>query len=259
MASVGLAVLLAWAPSRLHAEQAGSAPARQALPEVLPFEPQVKEPVFAVLLALVRSGLYGVLTREHLERDLKRKGARSRLPYRTVREVARLPALGQAATVSVRFEGPLDVPIPYSILWYHPGRIRGGDSCSFREWRLGTVRLPHETKPGAPPTTLELSDVHLLGLEAGRLEVDIDGWLDRLMGSAIDDTALTGLAVFGYGGREYGMALGFNPQRRARSGAFDFQEDQIVFPYPSELRTVGRLMRWRLEALEREEGAIIGQ
>ena len=64
-----------------------SAPPVASLPEVLPFEPQVKDPVFAVLLALVRSGLYGVLTREHLERELARRSVRSRLPYRVVREV----------------------------------------------------------------------------------------------------------------------------------------------------------------------------
>jgi len=229
------------------------------LPEQLPFEPQIKEPVFSVMVALLRSGLYGVLTREHLERELGRRSLRSRLPYRTVREVERLPAAsGQTARVSVRFETALDVPIPYSILWYHPGRIRGGDSCTFREWKLGSVRLPHESKPGASPTTLELSDVHLLGLDTGRLEVDIDGWLDRLMGSAIDDTALTGLVVFGYRGREYGMAIGYNSRRRARSGAFDFERDRIVFPYPAELRTVARLMRGRLEALAGGEGGIIG-
>lgn len=241
------------------AAQENTAALTSGLPEQLPFEPQIKEPVFSVVVALLRSDLYGVLTREHLERELERRSLRSRLPYRAVREVARLPAAsGQTARVSVRFETALDVPIPYSILWYHPGRIRGGDGCSFREWMLGTLRLPHEMKPGAPATTLELSDVHLLGLDTGRLEVDIDGWLDRLMGSAIDDTALTGLVVFGYRGREYGMAIGYNSQRRARSGAFDFQGDRIVFPYPAELRTVGRLMRGRLEALGGGEGGIIG-
>jgi hypothetical protein len=253
---VALALLLACPASGLPAGEPGLAPDGLGLPEVLPFETDVKEPVFAVLMALVRSGLYGVLTREHLERELDRRKARSRLPYRTVRDVVRLPAaLGPTAIVTVHFEGSLDVPIPYSILWYHPGRIRGADSCSFREWMLGTVHLPHEARPGAAPSTLELSNVHLFGLDWGRLEVDIDGWLDRLMGSAIDDTEVNGLVVFRYAGRGYGMALGHNRSRRALSGAFDFQGDRIVFPYPSELKTVGRLMRWRLETLERETPA----
>ena len=57
--------------------------------------------------------------------------------------------------------------------------------------------------------------------------------------------------MFGYQGRSYGMALGYNPSRRARSGAFDFGADRVLFPYPSEMKTVGRLMRGRLEALQR--------
>jgi hypothetical protein len=247
-AGLALALASAGVPSR-----AGDAPQAIGLPEALPIEPQVKDPVFAVLLAMVRSGLYGVLTREHLERELARRQLRSRLPYRTVREVARLPETPQdTARVSVRFERPLDVPIPYSILWYHPGRIRGPEACAFHEWRLGDLELPHEAKPGAAVTTLRLGDVHVFGLEAGSLTVDIDGWLDRLLGSGLDDTEVSGLVVFRYEGRSYGMALGYNRSRRARSGAFDFEADRVVFPYPAEMKTVGRLMRGRLEALRRE-------
>lgn len=247
-ASLALALASAGALAR-----AGEVPGLIGLPEALPIEPQVKDPVFAVLLAMVRSGLYGVLTREHLERELARRRLHSRLPYRTVREVVRLPeAPPRTARVRVRFEGPLDVSIPYSILWYHPGRIRGEEDCVFREWRLGTLQLAHEAEPAAPPTTLQLDDVHLFGLETGSLAVDIDGWLDRLLGSALDDTDVSGLVVFGYGGRSYGMAMGYNRSQRARSGAFDFEGDRVVFPYSSELKTVGRLMRGRLEALRSE-------
>jgi hypothetical protein len=236
-----------------------AAPLVVGLPEVLPFEPQVKDPVFAVLLALVRSGLYGVLTREHLERELARRSVRSRLPYRVVREVQRSPgALGETARVSLRFERTLDVPIPYSILWYHPGRIRGEPACEFREWPLGTVQVSHQPRPDGPPAAFELADVHLFALEAGALSVDIDGWLDRLMGSALDDTDVNGVVIFRYQGRSYGMAIGYNSRQRARSGAFDFVGDRVVFPYTAEMKTVGRLMRGRLEALRREGAPAAG-
>lgn len=255
-AAAAVAVLFASTGPGPLADEPLPPPAALVLPEILPLEPEVKDPVFAVLLALVRADLYGILTREHLERELQRRRMRSRLPYGSVRDVARIPApLGAKALVTVRFEGRLEVPIPYSILWYHPGRIRGGDSCAFREWSLGTLQLPYEASPGAPPVTLELGDVHLFDLDAGRLEVDIDGWLDRLMGSALDDTDVTGLVVFRYAGRGYGMALGHNRGRRARSGVFDFQGDRIVFPSTSELKAVARSMRSRLESLGRETPA----
>ena len=246
-ASLVLALATGGMPAR-----AAAASALPELPEALSLDPQVKDPVFAVLVALVRSGQYGVLTREHLERELARRKLRSRLPYQTVREVARLPETPNgSARMRVVFERPLDVPIPYRILWYRPGRIRGGDGCTFQEWELGTLQLAHEESPGAPARILQLDDVHVFGLEAGSLSVDIDGWLDRLMGAALDDTDVSGFAVFAYQGRSYGMALGHNRSRRARSGAFDFGADRVVFPYPSEMKTVGRLMRGHLEALKR--------
>lgn len=256
--ATALAILLAAAGDG----RAGEAPqaASAALPEALPFDPQVTDPVFAVLVALVRTDLHGTLTRAHLVRELERRRVRSRLPYAAVREVARLPApAGIQALVTIRFEGPLDVPIPYRILWYHPGRIRGGDVCGFREWSLGSVGVPYQAGPDAASATLALSDVHVFELDAGRLVVDIDGWLDRLMGSALDDTDLVGLAVFGLAGRGYGMALGHNPGQRSRSGAFDFQADRVVFPMSGELKAVARALRARLLSLERESpGAVPG-
>jgi hypothetical protein len=255
--AAALAVLFAATAGAALADEPAPGPAALVLPEVLPLEPDVKDPVFAVLVAVVRADLYGVLTRAHLERELQRRRLRSRLPYGSVRDVARVPAPpGARALVTVRFEGALAVPIPYSILWYHPGRIRAGDSCVFREWALGNVALPYEAKRGAPLATLELEDVHLFDLDAGRLEVDIDGWLDRLMGSALDDTDVSGLVVFRYAGRHYGMALGYNRGRRARSGAFDFLGDRIVFPASAEFKAIARQMRARLRALTTEASGL---
>jgi hypothetical protein len=254
-AAGALAVLLAlaWGIARGEPLPETAAP---ELPETLPFDPQVADPVFSVLVALVRADLHGTLTREHLVRELERRRVRSRLPYAAVREVVRLPGTaGAQALVTIRFESSLDVPIPYRILWYHPGRIRGGGICAFREWSLGNVGVPYRARPETAAATLALSDVHVFELETGRLQVDIDGWLDRLMGSALDDTDLVGLAVFDLAGRGYGMALGHNSGQRPRSGAFDFREDRVVFPMSGELKAVARSLRARLESLEREPPA----
>jgi len=256
-AARALAVLVALARGITAGETLLDA-AGPVLPEELPFDPQVADPVFSVLVAMVRADLHGTLTREHLVRELERRRVKSRLPYAAVREVARLPGPeGVQALVTIRFERSLDVPIPYSILWYHPGRIRGEGLCAFREWSLGNVGVPYQARPDAAAATLALADVHLFALDTGRLRVDIDGWLDRLMGSALDDTDLVGLAVFGWAGRGYGMALGHNPGRQPRSGAFDFRGDRVVFPMSGELKAVSRSLRARLESLEREAGSDI--
>lgn len=235
-----MGALLPWRAARGE-ELLGTLPIERL--ERLPLAATVKDAVFAVLVGLVDEDRYGTLTRERLEQELGRQKGRTRLPYRSLRELRRAPSAtvpGETAQVTAIFDGPLSVSIPYTILWYHPGRLAASPSCVFREWSLGTVRL------SAP---LELRDVHVFALTGGRLRVDIDGWLDWLMGSGLDDTDVTGLLVFRYGGRRLGMAVGYNRNRRGRSGVFDFAEDKIVFPVPPELRTVGREMRARVETL----------
>jgi hypothetical protein len=228
------------------------------LPDPLPMASDVKDPVFAVLVGLLRSDLHGVLTREQLERQLAKGGRETLLPYQHLHELRRTDAeegaLGRpTATVEVEFEGPLVFPIPYRILWYHPGKIRASATCVFREWSFGSVNLPFD-----PATPIELEEVHLFGLERGDLAVDIDGWLDFILGSALDDTEVSGVVIFREGGRDYGMAIGHNNKGESRSGVFDLAEDKIVFPVPAEMKLVARNMRRRLEALmgDKPEGRV---
>jgi hypothetical protein len=225
-------------------EQLPRAPA--PLPEHLPTETGVKDPVFSILVGMVRTDTQGVLTRDHLERELERRKARTKLPYRSLRELTRIaPAPGQAPHVEARFVGPLELNIPYHILWYHPGDVRTTEQCRFREWSLGDLRI---AVPGKPDGVL-FEDVRLFGLADGRVEVDIDGWLDRVMGSNLDDTNVTGFALFRRAGRAYGLAIGYNRERQGRTGLFDFSEDRIVFPAPTEARALAPHLRRRLEAV----------
>jgi hypothetical protein len=250
---MGRQATASWAAALLFcglvAAQAGPPESPAELPDVLPMAAEVKDPVFAILVGLLRSDLHGVLTRDHLERQLARNGRESLLPYHRLHELRRTAgeegALGRpTATVEAQFEGPIVFPIPYRILWYHPGKVRATATCVFREWSFGTVNLPYD-----PATPIELEDVHLFGLERGELEVDVDGWLDFILGSALDDTEVSGVVVFRQGGRDYGMAIGHNKGGEGRSGVFDLAEDKIAFPVPAEMKLVARNMRRRLEAL----------
>lgn len=262
LAFVAVGLLIALAPA--HASEAPPAPVAArgdappaGLPRLLPFDPGVKDPLFAVLIGLVASRHYGTLTGEHLERELVRHGGRSRLPYWKLRQLDRPPPLpGRAGVVTLTLDTPLDLPIPYSILGYHPGSAWMSGAWVFHEWSLGTVRVP------SAGTTADLEEVHAFGLERGRLRVDIDGWLDLLMGSALDDTEVTGLLLFRRAGGWFGLAVGYNDRRLGRSGALDFAADRILFPSPSEMRAVARQMRPLLEALlanERPSGGSVGQ
>lgn len=212
------------------------------LPDPLPIERSVKDPVFAILIGLLDSEGYGQITRERLDEEIRRLGGKTRLPYQKVAWVARRALEpGRTAEVTLRFQGPFKASVPYSILGYHPGHVEAAPACRFREWSLGEVTL------GARGARFDA--VHLFSLEEGSLLVDIDGWLDFLAGRALDDTIVTGLAVLRQGERRFGLAFGANRRGELRSGVLDFRSDKVLFPAPPELKGVAADLRRRSEAL----------
>jgi hypothetical protein len=220
------------------------------LPEELPAQAGVKDGVFAVLLGLIETDSHGALTREHLERDLARRGATSRLPYRKLRELRRTPGeSGGTALVDAVFAGPLEMGVPYTILGFHPGSLKAEEVCSFLEWRLGSLEVP------SPRGPVSIQDVSAFTFRSGSIRLDFDAWLDWVMGHALDDTRVTGIAIYRHRGRWIGTALGWNDKGEPRSGSFDFQQDKVLIPPPDELKAATRYLRARLLTLGQTQGA----
>ena len=223
---------------------AGNTPC--GMPSELPLAIQVKDPVWAVLIGVSESNLCGVLTRARLDLEVKRSGRSTRIPMPYLHALRRMPnaAQGSRADVSLMFTEDLNLPVPYEILGYHPGRMRMTGDLRFKEWKLGRVEVPN---PEGPPTVLE--DVRVWGLDKGRVQMDVDGWLDAMLGPKLDDMDLEGFALCRMNGERMGFALGFGPKGSGRSGAFNFREDKILFPSPSEVKRSGAYLRARLENL----------
>jgi hypothetical protein len=222
------------------------------LPPVLPVAPAVRDPVFAVLLGMVEENGCGVLTRERLEYEVRRLGRPTRLPIEYFRTLSRSPADSTSrSVVTLVSTQRLDVPVPYRILVYQPGRIRASGVILLEEWDLGTVTLDGDGRF----TPARLDDVRLWGLRKGDVDLDVDGWLDRMLGSRLDDTRILGFALFRYEGRLIGMAMGYNREGKGRSGTFSFLTDRILFPNPDPLKAAGAYLRGRLERLMPEAAA----
>ena len=217
-----------------------------ALAETLPIDPQptyslaCRDPVFAYLLGLLDDGRYGLVQTEHLRAATEASSERSKIPYELIRDVVRMPDPGgPRAWIRMRFHEPLDVPVPYSILGYHPGSILSTPEVVLMEWRIGDLSLAGT----ADQKTVELSDVTVWGLVEGRIDLDIDGWVDFLLGGKLDDTRIVALAVYRYAGERYALAAGFNDEGNGHSGALDLQKDEIRFPAPDEFKLIGRQLR----------------
>lgn len=237
-------------PIPLAATRLDSVPV--GLPPCIGLESGVSDPVFGLLISLVDSGIYGTLSGDRLEEELRRSPKRSQLPYKALRELKREPAIpGRTAEVRVVFNGPLSLPVPYSILSYHPGSFTASEICRFREWMLGQVRLSYseEVKGRQVVKTVELQDVHLFTIAEGTVKIDIDKWVDTVLGGALDDTNVTCLMLCRHDGEWLGFAMGYNDEGGGRSGVLSFANDKILFPVPVELKSVGRQMRRRAEQL----------
>jgi hypothetical protein len=238
--------LLILAPLAATAEGAQTeCDAAEVVGERPPLAADVRDPVFATLLGLLNENRYGCVSAQALGQEVRRTGRRTLLPYQRLKRLVRRPAPGGGnALVTIEFEDRLRVPVPYRILFfYRPGHVWSEALLEATEWRLGAI----EPSGGGSPAAV--ADVCLFALTSGRAGVDIDGWLDRLLGGRLDDMSVDGFATFTYNQGTWGLALGKSPSGARRSGLFDFTGDRIAYPAPPALKSVVRALRTRLEAL----------
>lgn len=242
MQTLILSILLATAP--LH-----SPDGKQVPPDTVRPAAGVKDPVFAYLVGLVDADLYGSIDAPALESFLRMHSGKSQLPYKHLDTLHRSSLIPhRTAVVSASFHSPLALPVPYRILGYTPGRLRTSRDVEFREWILGELLIAHTE--GGKSEEVRLSNVHLFALRQGSLWVDIDAWLDRLVGGKLDDTRITGLVLFDWEGERWGLAVGYNRAWKGRSGLLSMRDDAIRFPSPPPIKTAAWKLRQILEGLE---------
>jgi hypothetical protein len=228
---------------------------------------EVREPLFAALLAIADGDSLGVWDGAALAHRVAASGRRSRLPLgellRVERREARpgeapgppepavttLAAAGAASALAqdarrvweITFARDLRLPMPYSILGYHPGTLLIARTLVAAEWRVGERNL--RVTRGEETTVHAVTDIVVLRFLQGHLVLDADGWLDRLLGDKLDDSWTDGLLVCRHAGERRALALGRNRALRNLTGEFDFRRDKVL-PNGSPLaRGLGRFAR----------------
>lgn len=223
------------------------APCERPLNLPLPEEGAIKDPVFAVLVGLLVQNKTGCLGPEEIQKQLGPRIQMTHLPYQLLRRIERTRTPGGEANDRIEFDCDLDLPIPYRIIFLHPGRIRGPAFLDMREAFQSEETIRFEAD--GVDRTIELRDVTVFALTNGVILIDFDGWLDHLTGSLLDDTVISGLAVFRYDGRWWGMGLGHNTDGDRRFGVFDLTRDEVIVRATHDLRRIAHHMRQRIEAL----------
>jgi hypothetical protein len=187
-------------------------------------------------LEITENDSLGTWTKEDLQKYLDDSGRQTRLPIEHFQSLERRPASAaemefrRGARVEriwcLRIDDDLVMPMPYSILGYHPGSVHIGRIMKLSEWRLGerTLHVPSEGGVLRVPVT----GLTVFRLDAGWIVLDVDGWLDNLLGGKLDDCWTQGFAICRCKGRMRGLTLSLNRDLRSLNGEFDFYRDEIL-------------------------------
>ena len=215
-------------------------------PETLPpasdiilLEEVVKDRFFAYLIGLAEADAYGNLGNEDIGEALGDFSGKTKVPFELISEIERRRGEpGEPGVVSISFLEGLKTPVPYSILGYHPGSVVADTVVSFYEYYL-----PRKSIRVAEDSLVTLKQIHVFGTYRGWVVVDIDAWVDKMLGGRLDDTWLVVLALFKYEGDWHGIAAGYGPGGEGRSGVFNFKTNNILFPTPQQFMTLGPYFR----------------
>jgi hypothetical protein len=244
LVGLALAVGMAGAPPASAQDQALSPSATEnseALPPVpgrpgreisLP-ESEVKDTFFAYFLGIISSGTAVDMDNEQMRAVLTEFKATLDVPFDLVSRVTQGSGPGGGGQViGLEFAREVVIPVPFALLFYHPGSIFASRFVS-----LDVQRLPW-TDPvvGGPPGT-----AFDLVLARGTVLVDIDDWLEALFSAHLEDAWIRHIVFFKWSGDWIGMLTGFGRSTgRPRRAYFDFTKNRILFPAGDELNRSGQ-------------------
>ncbi len=204
-------------------------------------EPEIRDPFFEFCVSVVEGDSIGVWTRDHIVEWMAATGRETRLPIDMVVSVERRAA--DAPKIRYQYQAryefiltltdDLAVPLPYSILGYHPGTLHVSRTVLAREWDLRSPVIRFHDD--GTDYELHCSSVRTLQVLDGWVVLDADGWLDRLLGKKLDDTWVEAFVLARTNGAPdpdedglQGLALGRARKGRALAGAFDFARDKVL-------------------------------
>ncbi len=192
---------------------------------------EVKDSFFAYVIGIIRADIDVDMDGEGMREVLTEFKTALDLPFDLVARVWQ--GVGDTAdsrALGLEFQGDARIPIPFSLLGYHPGSIRASRVVRFRELRF--------TYPDARGTGAE-APVYRLALDAGSLVIDMDTWIDDLLGDYVDDLPVRNLVFFTWRGEWTGLLQGLGYKGQPLRAFFNFRRNRIVFPVPADLDARG--------------------
>ncbi len=224
--AAALAALLALAVASALADPATERPTREiSLPR-----DEVKDSFLAYVLGIIYSDADIELDNVSLREVLVEFKSSLDLPFDDLTLVSQgRTAENGIGSLGVSFRHDMSIPVPFSLLGYHPGTIRVSKSVGFSRWQADGRTLENG---------LSLPPFLVFGLISGTAAIDVDEWLTVLFPRLIDDIVIRVLAVFRYKDRLYCMMDGTGRRGQPIAGLLDFRTNRIIFPLPRELASL---------------------
>jgi hypothetical protein len=203
---------------------AGAAPQRPGREISMP-RSEVKDTFLAYVLGIIHAGIEVELDNEFLRGILSEFKTTIGLPFEEVRLVSQLRVPeSENNTLTIAFRQEMKIPIPFSLLGYHPGIIRSSEKVVFSELRS----LSRAIDDGNI-----ISPVYVFRLTEGYAAIDVDDWITFLFSSIIDDITVRVLAIFRFKDHWYCMLNGTGRRGQLIAGLLDFRTNRILFPLPA--------------------------
>ncbi len=197
-----------------------------------PDAPEVQEPFFAMILQWAADDSLGTWSGPDVVAFYDEVGRPSKFPIEQLVSFSRQrpdsedligwPGVDITAVWEVQLTGPQNPPMPYSIFGYHPGTLRVSGTLRLAETHLGAMGLRSENG------NVMVTDIQVFRLEQGTVILDVDGWLDALMGKKLDDAAVVGFVTAREQGRLISLAVSLGDEGRRIVGEFDLQQDKVL-------------------------------
>ncbi len=207
--------------SAAQSPQQPSAPQRPG--REVSFAPsEIKDTFFAYVLGIIRAQSEVDIDNAEMRGILVELKSALSLPFDLITRVTQHTNEEDGTrAVAIEFSRNVSIPIPFALLFYHPGSIVASQTVSFDE----------TTGPG-PAYILTLAD--------GSILVDIDDWLEVLFRAYIEDTWIRHLVFFPWNGHWIGLLEGTGRRTgREIRAYFDFTKNSILFPTPAPLDAAG--------------------
>jgi hypothetical protein len=234
---LSLAILLALAGVAPAADDDPRVPDLVLVPSREALHEQVKEPFFAFVLSMVAADSIGTWTAADFDAFAASWGEKTVFPLDHLRSISRevLPPeerkehdgtqTRRRLTITMQ-EDRLEFPMPYSILGYHPGTLILKSPLVFDEWALGTRTVTVHVEGAAKQYVVDA--VTVFQFVDGATYLDVDAWIDSLLGDLIDDSWTVAFIVGWEKDKLLGMGISTGRKGRRILGELDFDTGELV-------------------------------